>query len=73
MSSFPNTDDIFSAESVLSENGYGNKTDEKESYGFDSFQYCVVCQAPPDKNEKKKMCGPCGLCRTCDKNAGGKG
>lgn len=69
----PNTDNIFSAESVLSENGYGNKTDEKESYGFDSFQYCVVCQAPPDKNEKKKMCGPCGLCRTCDKNAGGKG
>jgi hypothetical protein len=59
----------------LTENGYGNKTEtSSESYSFDSYQYCVSCQAPPSsEDEKKKWCGPCGLCRDCDKKAGGKG
>lgn len=58
----------------LTEDGYGNKTESSsESYSFDSYQYCVSCQAPPSKEDEKKWCGPCGLCRSCDKKAGGKG
>jgi hypothetical protein len=59
----------------LKEAGYGNQTESSsESYSFDSYQYCVSCQAPPSsKDEKKKWCGPCGLCRTCDKKEGGSG
>lgn len=46
--------------------GYGNKTNEKQSYSFNKLQHCVVCQAPPEEGEQKKMCGPCGICRSCD-------
>lgn len=46
---------------------------KKEKYSFDKRMFCVVCQAPPKEKENKKMCGPCGLCRTCDKKAGGQG
>lgn len=41
-------------------------TENKESYDFDQLMFCVVCQAPPERDEKKKMCGPCGICRDCD-------
>ncbi len=44
-----------------------------EKYSFDKKMYCVDCQAPPKKGDSKKACGPCGLCRGCDKKAGGKG
>lgn len=51
----------------LGELGYGNNVDKKQSYSFNKKMYCVVCQAPPKKNdESKKMCGPCGICRSCD-------
>ncbi len=47
--------------------GYGNKIDDKEGgYSFNKYMHCVVCQAPPKKDESKKMCGPCGICRACD-------
>ncbi|MDZ7786349.1 MAG: hypothetical protein U5L95_04485 [Candidatus Saccharibacteria bacterium] len=65
--------DSLSGESQLDNNGYGNKTSKEEKYNFDAYRYCVSCQAPPKGKEKKKMCGPCGLCRSCDKKAGGKG
>lgn len=55
------------AANELRQAGYGNKTDEKESYKFDKYTYCVVCQAPPKEGESKKLCGPCGICRSCDK------
>lgn len=63
------------AQEELENAGVGNKTEGgEESYSFDSYQYCVSCQAPPDsEDDKKKWCGPCGLCRSCDKKAGGKG
>lgn len=57
----------------LDQSGYGNKTGETAKYSFDKKMYCVSCQAPPEKNAPKKMCGPCGLCRACDKKFGGKG
>jgi hypothetical protein len=59
----------------LNKAGFGNKTESSnEDYSFDSYQYCVSCQAPPSsEEEKKKWCGPCGLCKSCDKKAGGKG
>ena len=60
-------------EGQLQEAGYGNKTDAETKYSFDKKMYCVVCQAPPKKNETRKPCGPCGICRTCDKKLGGKG
>jgi hypothetical protein len=46
---------------------------KKEKYSFDKKMFCVVCQAPPAEKEEKKYCGPCGLCRDCDKKAGGQG
>jgi hypothetical protein len=46
---------------------FGNKTNEK--YGFNIKMFCNACQAPPDKGESKKYCGPCGLCRNCDVKA----
>lgn len=45
----------------------------KEKYSFNKKMFCVVCQAPPKKGEDKKDCGPCGLCRACDRKAGGTG
>lgn len=55
----------------LTEAGYGNKSDESTSYSFSKRMYCVVCQAPPSKEDvaKKnmKLCGPCGICKGCDK------
>lgn len=41
--------------------------EKKETYSFDKEMYCVVCQAPPAEEESKKMCGPCGICRDCDR------
>jgi len=38
-----------------------------ESYKFDKKMYCVVCQTPPKDGAKQKWCGPCGICRGCDK------
>lgn len=58
----------FDTEGELSENGYGNKADATETYTFDKVMYCVVCQAPPKETEKKKLCGPCGICKHCDKS-----
>lgn len=54
------------ADSALRELGYGNKTDSESSYSFDKHTYCRVCQAPPETDEPKKMCGPCSICRDCD-------
>ena len=54
------------SENQLQQSGYGNKTSEETAYSFDKKMFCVVCQAPPSKDEKPKMCGPCGICRTCD-------
>lgn len=64
------TNDI---DSQLQEAGFGNKTEAETKYSFDKKMYCVVCQAPPKKGETKKPCGPCGICRTCDKKLDGKG
>jgi len=50
----------------MSEAGYGNKTNEETKYNFNKHMHCVVCQAPPKQGETKKMCGPCGICKTCD-------
>jgi hypothetical protein len=50
----------------LQDAGYGNRTSEESKYGFDKKMHCVVCQSPPKKGETKKMCGPCGICRSCD-------
>jgi hypothetical protein len=58
--------DGFNTKNEINSLGYGNKTDEKTEYKFDKYMHCVVCQAPPKKDEPKKMCGPCGICRTCD-------
>lgn len=41
-------------------------TTAEQKYEFNQKMYCVVCQAPPAKDAKKKMCGPCGICRPCD-------
>jgi hypothetical protein len=41
--------------------------EKKNTYSFNKEMYCVVCQAPPAGEENKKMCGPCGICRDCDK------
>ncbi len=59
--------------SILEALGFGSKSSSEESYSFNAYRFCVSCQAPPKEKEKKKMCGPCGLCRGCDKKAGGKG
>ena len=42
---------------------------EKLNYKFDKKMFCVVCQAPPKGSDKEKACGPCGLCRGCDRAA----
>jgi hypothetical protein len=52
---------------------FGASSSSTEKYSFNKKMYCVVCQAPPKEKASKKDCGPCGLCRTCDKKAGGKG
>jgi len=57
----------------LQESGYGNKTKPDSKYNFDKKMHCVVCQAPPKNGESKKPCGPCGICRSCDRKLGGKG
>lgn len=48
---------------------FGQK--KSETYKFDKKMFCVVCQTPPTKQEQKlqskKMCGPCGICKACDK------
>lgn len=51
-------------EDNLKQLGFGNNTEE--TYKFDQEMFCVVCQSPPKKEDKKKMCGPCGICKTCD-------
>lgn len=55
-----------SEQSEINEAGYGNKTSETSNYDFDKKMFCVVCQEPPKEGENKKMCGPCGICRSCD-------
>ena len=62
-----------SLDSQLEGSGYGNKSDEETKYSFNKSMHCVSCQAPPKKGEPKLRCGPCGLCRRCDKKFGGKG
>ena len=62
-----------STEGQLQESGYGNKSTPETKYEFNKKMYCVVCQALPKKGEIKKPCGPCGICRNCDKKLGGKG
>ena len=52
--------------SQLGEAGYGSKTETNQTYQFNKKMHCVVCQAPPKEGELKKMCGPCGICRSCD-------
>lgn len=47
------------------EKPFANDSKEKK-YGFDKEMFCVVCQAPPQKQEGKKKCGPCGICEGCD-------
>ena len=42
------------------------KKDDSDSYTFNKKMFCVVCQAPPKKDENKKDCGPCGICKGCD-------
>ena len=54
------------AKNELFELGYGNKTNTESKYSFNKYMFCVVCQSPPDKQESKKMCGPCGICKPCD-------
>lgn len=51
----------------LQVDGYGNRTTASTEYKFDKRMYCVVCQAPPEEKAAKKMCGPCGICKECDK------
>lgn len=53
-----------SASEQLAQAGYGDQT--AESYRFDKKMHCVVCQSEPKKDEPKKWCGPCGICRSCD-------
>lgn len=58
--------DSLSTDETLKEAGLDNQTNQETKYGFDKRMFCVVCQAPPKKEESKKMCGPCGICKTCD-------
>lgn len=58
---------------ILNISGYGNKLETEHKYSFNKKMYCVVCQVPPkNKNEPKKMCGPCGICRSCDNKLSSK-
>ena len=59
------------AEEQLAQLGFGNKTNETTTYKFDKKAYCVVCQKPPKKGERPKLCGPCSICRTCDAKLAG--
>jgi hypothetical protein len=54
-------------EEQLDQSGYGNKADKETNYRFDKKMHCVVCQPKPKKDDKEKMCGPCGICQSCDK------
>jgi hypothetical protein len=57
----------------LTQAGYGNKLNPEQKYSFNKKMHCVVCQAPPKKlDEPKKMCGPCGICKSCDKKLSSK-
>jgi hypothetical protein len=53
--------------------GLGNKTDSETKYSFNKKTYCVICQPKPKSGEPKKMCGPCNICRDCDKKLRVKG
>lgn len=50
----------------LKEAGYGNKTTDQIDYKFDQEMHCRKCQPTPKKEDPKKMCGPCGICKSCD-------
>ncbi len=52
--------------SIFGENKEPRGSSKEKKYEFDTEMFCVVCQAPPKKEEKKKMCGPCGICQGCD-------
>jgi hypothetical protein len=52
----------------IGKNGVGSQSKSGENYKFNKKAYCVVCQAPPKKGEAKKWCGPCSICRPCDKS-----
>lgn len=46
---------------------------EEKDWSYDLTDYCRECQAPPEKNEKKKKVGPCRICEHCvNKKHGGK-
>jgi hypothetical protein len=59
--------ELSTLESQLKEAGFGNQTDAKETYDFHKLTYCRGCQKSPKPKEGKKMCGPCDLCRSCDR------
>ncbi len=67
-----------SAKEQLEASGYGvesegSNDDSEESWSYDRKAYCRACQAPPGKDEKKKLCGPCNICKDCvDTKFGGK-
>lgn len=65
-------EDIFSADVEDVINALFGTKNAPEAYSFNKKMYCVVCQAPPEENAGKKMCGPCGLCRSCDNKASSK-
>lgn len=68
--SLNNSEDIFTD---LSQAGYGSLFKPEQKYSFNKKMYCVVCQAPPKENgEPKKMCGPCGICKSCDSKLSSK-
>lgn len=51
---------------------FGSMNSIEFRYSFNRKMHCVLCQRPPKKDKKgrlepRKMCGPCGLCRDCDK------
>jgi hypothetical protein len=53
-------------EEQMKQSGYGNQTDETTEYAFSKRMFCVKCQKPPKKAAVKKLCGPCGICKSCD-------
>ena len=65
--SFSACGDTLGASNQFEQAGYGNKTDNETEYKFDKKMHCVVCQVKAKEDEPKKMCGPCGICRSCDK------
>lgn len=62
-------EDIFNADVEDVINALFGTKSAPEAYSFNKKMYCVVCQAPPEEKAGKKMCGPCGLCRSCDNKA----